>query len=433
MDPYNMIRRENMIKKISIVIGIILCLTLIFMPQTKIAKVEKKEMKDTEEIAPGYYIYPISVRKTDENGQPLSGAEFSLTNLDGDVIDKLTPLAEPGKYSLTKYETATSEKLYKILSKNEQKKLDSLKTKEDLEAYARGDGDIVTLFCEGNVCEVVRMIALLLAETKAPSGYIKEKFVFPAHILYEFSLENNQITERNVMRLVTFGGPYLTYKEDGDYENFFENAMNGKYDNDIVYDCPTKPHAYSIEPTQTLESRTASSCEFPIINKKGSVLLAIDNFINNTYNYATTANQTLNYRVVVQNNGTASSLENIITTNLPEGINYVEESATHNGKYNKELNRLEWNFDEIEAKETVELQFRMSVPEGADLGKKYIATSTIQSKEVPIPTTSKQAIVSILSNPATSTPAKIIVINVLILLGIGSYLFYYQKKKAKQQ
>lgn len=94
-----------------------------------------------------------------------------------------------------------------------------------------------------------------------------------------------------------------------------------------------------------------------ITNHLGSSDLSINISVNDDKEITANAGEKLNYKVLVKNNGNIKSLDNKVTVLLPDGIEYVEGSASENGVYDKDKHTITWNMDNIDPDEAIELIF----------------------------------------------------------------------------
>ena len=145
-------------------------------------------------------------------------------------------------------------------------------------------------------------------------------------------------------------------------------------------------------------------------------------------------NKKLSYSIVVKNSGTAPSTDNIIISNIPKGLEYVEESASHSGEYNKEDHKVQWNIEELDAEETLELTYEAIIPKDANPKLEYIGTTSINSREVSTEIKSKETVVNLekttqpIQNPQTSNFINFIILTIFGLTSFGVYLTSYKKR-----
>ena len=80
-----------------------------------------------------------------------------------------------------------------------------------------------------------------------------------------------------------------------------------------------------------------------IIDHKNGAVLTISSYVNNGGSTKAVKGSTVNYKVVVKNEGTSESTNNVITSKIPEGFKYVVGSASDNGEYIESTNSIRWN------------------------------------------------------------------------------------------
>lgn len=76
---------------------------------------------------------------------------------------------------------------------------------------------------------------------------------------------------------------------------------------------------------------------------------------------AVNSGDTVTYKLIVTNDGTATAQDITITDTIPEGLVY--QSASDDGVFNSENATITWNVDSLEAGESVERTFNVQVPQ----------------------------------------------------------------------
>ena len=117
-------------------------------------------------------------------------------------------------------------------------------------------------------------------------------------------------------------------------------------------------------------------------NQKGSVDLKITNTVNNVLSYNATNNKKLTYNISVKNNGNITSSNNVIVTNVPDGITVKEDTISDKGVYNKTKNTISWVLSSLSPSESHTFTYEAIVPESALVTNKYIGNSYIMSDQI---------------------------------------------------
>ena len=124
-----------------------------------------------------------------------------------------------------------------------------------------------------------------------------------------------------------------------------------------------------------------------------------------------------------------SSTNNVITSRIPEGFEYVEGSASDSGVYLESTNSVRWNIDEIGVESTKELTYKVSVSEDVDLTQSYISSATISSDDVE-EMESNETMVTLqgeIENPKTGDARNVLILFALSVAGL--IVYYIQDKK----
>lgn len=416
-------------KKISIIVmTMIAVFTIVFTSyETNVIKTSKKNVKETEYS--DFFTANIHIQKTDEFGNPLSGVVFKLKDANNTFNIEVPESSTPGIYRLYETSNPNFEQIIKVLPQEKQDLISNFSTREDVESSP------LQKDCYENYCDVYENFPVILEETKAPSGYIKEKRILIGYLSLYYDFEGNEITYSGTDLYISTEA-YLYEQDLINTKTFTEDLFSGKYDSLIK---TTEPES-RIELKRTDESTVQFDIDpveanpLVIVNKKGTIDLSLQSYVNKKQNILTTNNKKIRYSLIIQNNGTATSTENIVKSNLPKGFEYVEGSASHLGEYNKKDHKVEWRIGELNAEETLELTYDAIIPNAADPKLEYIGTATINSREVPTEINAKETIVNleepetILKNPQTGNFINFIILAIVGIVGLGVYTTTYQNK-----
>ena len=365
----------------------------------------------------------IVIKKTDELGNPLSGIIFKLKDFNN-VYEMIIPESNtPGIYEYYEntYDRYSFKDIVSLLPEQKQNIINKFKTKEDIEKSNLYNE------CLSDYCRIVEIVPLVVEEVKAPSGYIKEKKIILGFAELYYYFEDNQIVDKGSIVNVSTKY-YFDYKQLINVETIIQDIIDGKYNDIIKSDCQNPINERIIDynsNNQSVQFSQIIKCGMNIINKKGTIDLSVENYVNKTSNILTNKNQKIDYSIIVKNSGTASSTENTIVSEVPKGLEYVEDSASPDGEYNEKEHQVEWKIEEIEAEETLELTYEAIVPKDADPNIEYIGTTSINSREVPEDIKSEETIVKIektpITNPKTNSFMNFILLVIPGILVSGTY------------
>ncbi|MBR4177921.1 MAG: DUF11 domain-containing protein [Bacilli bacterium] len=300
-------------------------------------------------------------------------------------------------------------------------------------------------FCQG--IDITIPVLMILEETKAPQGLKKEKAIveYEYHISYGFSysgvLVNIAPVNYKPIRL-------YKYKYDMDYSNMLDlgrrltlmtNEEELFFKNDCgSYFAPLTNPLRAPNPINSIKKYNVTKLEgegegaeepvcmgYPvIIDHENGAMLTISSYVNNGGSTKAIKGSKINYKVIVTNEGSRESTNNVITSIIPEGFKYVEGSASDNGVYLESANAVRWNVDVIDVESTKELTYKVSVTEDVDLDKAYISTATVMNDASDeIVSNETRVTLESIENPKTGEANKIIVLFVVCVIGlIGYYL-----------
>ena len=294
-------------------------------------------------------------------------------------------------------------------------------------------------------------VAMILEETKAPAGLKKEKAVmtFKYIITYDFDYDssNNSYIYLGVSKVNYSVLGMYKYSHDINYSDVLniyrkETILTNEDELYLKTDCgnyyvpetalitkaPTATN--SIKEYKTSKMNNSQCFNYPvIIDHENGAVLTISSYVNNEGSTKASKGSELNYKVVVKNEGTTSSTNNVITSRIPEGFEYVEGSASDSGVYLESTNSVRWNIDEIGVESTKELTYKVSVSEDVDLTQAYISSATISNDgNDEIESNETRVILEgTITNPKTGDFNRIIILFVLCVAGF--ILYYIQDKK----
>lgn len=291
-------------------------------------------------------------------------------------------------------------------------------------------------------------VLMVLEETKAPIGLKKEKAIIEYYYVIEYSFNNNY--ENRFVRVervsAEISGLFVKYNYDLDYSNILgleTKRQSITNDEELYYktDCgnyfmPVVQSMTAPTPTNSLKNYSTKKMEmdscydYPVlIDYKSDVRLVISSYVNNGGSTRAEKGSKVDYKIVVRNEGTASSSNNIITSKIPYGFEYVDGSASDSGEYVESLNAIRWNVSEISAESEKELTYKVSVSEDVDLTQSYISSATISSDDVE-EMESNETMVTLqgeIENPKTGDARNVLILFALSVAGLIGYYFLDNK------
>ena len=361
----------------------------------------------------GYISSAGSIFKYNDNNEPLKGAKFKLTDINNTFSHYSTDLGN-GLYGMSFKEDFNSDnafqKVFAMLPQKNQNDLkECMRTNTiqglDLNTYSYLRGENVSF-----------TIPFFIEEVTAPKGYkLREKFVIEAATF--FSINDDDSYSLSIIQYVQDG--YYKYNKNFNYNNFGDNNMRSTLERDYVETSDEiVDKVYEID--DNLSYRPIG-----LVNEKGNVLLKIYNYVNNNSNYTTARGKKLDYKIVVKNDGTASSTGNVVTAKVPTELEYVKGSASNGGVYNKNKHIVTWNISSIDPKGTISLRYSVYIPKDASPNIKYIGSATVYSEQTGL-IQSRKSLVSVVNNPKTSVPIAAVL---LIFASIGAVTLIQRHKK----
>ena len=161
-------------------------------------------------------------------------------------------------------------------------------------------------------------------------------------------------------------------------------------------------------------------------NEKGTINLEINTTVNDKNAITTTSNNKIQYKVNVKNTGTVDAVDTLVVSKLPEGFQYVENTASNGGIYNASDNTITWDIARLRVANDTTLTYEAYIPNGVSGLNSYIGEAYAESFGMNQRVESNKTVVNLLLNPKTSAPVYGIVITLLIAWGVAGYLFLYK-------
>lgn len=153
--------------------------------------------------------------------------------------------------------------------------------------------------------------------------------------------------------------------------------------------------------------------------------LIISNYINDLKKYTAKKDEVLKYSIKIENNGDGKSLDNVIISNIPNGLLVLEDKISDNGRYNKDNNTIEWNLEVLNAEAEYVFNYYAKVIT-EDLID-YVGNSYITSYQVLEKVESDDTIVNIenvvndsnlINNPYTGTRIYVIMLIIILIVSL---------------
>ena len=315
-------------------------------------------------------------------------------------------------------------------------------------------------------CYLYVPTVMFIEEVKTPKGFEKEIAVLPATIsaIYDFDQETREVMNVDSSIDLLNGECYIHetgncldfnyyYKYDNtlDYDDI-ESVYNAfaNYDDSMIY--PRNMCALrSANPSNTIGNNTfynikrlASDelelgelqCTPIIVDKKGKSNVSINSYVNSKEEINMTESSNVEIKVFLKNSGKAPSYENKVVSNVPEGVEYVDGSATDDGVYDSEKKTVTWDLDYLDANSGYMFSYNVSVSTG-NKESVYVVTSSVSNEENTESIVSNEARVTTpgmgsndteeVENPKTGDNRGLILVVILIIS--LSTLYYFNTKK----
>ena len=335
----------------------------------------------------------------------------------------------------------------------------------------------------GILCTVTLPTVFYLEEVSIPTGYAKDKYIVPGGILLDYYIpdisldETTSDNQNSIEFLVNLNNPldlvHIRVESFSNYEGYnfkygdtnvkdlvgintrkayetWSNQANKNLDcsNEIgnilsknTIDYTTGIESNIIQDIASLREEEKTSlegkmlmvqiekrCPLLLHNKKGEANLKIETFVNDGKNITVSKNATLKYKIVINNTGTADAVDNIVSITIPEGLQYVENSAGEYATYNN--GKIIWELNRIPAGEEIVLTYEAIISQNTYSIDTFITEATINSYSLKKEIDSNKTKVSTnLKNPKTNTQLFLIEGIISLILGISAYLYLHLKQK----
>lgn len=465
-------------KKHTIIIGLLIMTFLfggIFYNSNKVGvnKQKVKENASVAEYATGRLSLYLYLNKQDEKGNFLDDVRFLVSSYNDTFSG--TSSYEDNNYVVNEYEEGERyfEDAYNTLSYEQQQLVNSIHTEEDLErlssdypiqcsspveqTYLSADSIPNDSAIKLGGCKLFLPTVFTVEETKAPAGYIKEKYYIPGSIVVRYSsrayapkVNGTPDSESIAPQEVRSSNVYISdiYVETGNpqyvipYGNIDINELVGTDANKIAriwrtqsidLECNVVLNDFkeTVPPARNTEVIAPQNASFNsleriffyydegpytcFVNHQGTIELNAKAYVNNSDSATIQVNQTLEYKVSVENTGSGDAIDNVVRLTVPEGFIYIEGSASDNGYYRDGY--VEWNVERINVGSTRELSFKAYAPNGVPVGHEYIGKATVDNASLDKQVESNQTMVRLsFQNPYTKAPIGLLVV-------IGAFIF----------
>jgi uncharacterized repeat protein (TIGR01451 family) len=189
---------------------------------------------------------------------------------------------------------------------------------------------------------------------------------------------------------------------------------------------------WKLEKLEKIAGGEAANLYFKSYNR--TINLNIINKVNNLDKYNAKKGEVLMYTIKIKNTGDGYSENNLITTNVPTGLEIDKNRISNNGTYNEEDNIITWNLDELGPESEYTFNYYAKVID--DNITEYVGNSFMTSKQVQEKLNSSNTIVNVektintpitIKNPNTNTSGFLII--AMLLLMISSITFITIKRK----
>ncbi len=417
-----------------------------------------------------YFTQPnIVVDYLDENENPM---DVTMKLIAPNDIDEYLLSRSPGTmtYRYNNYIYSSYEELKGFFSERQKNEIDSIHTFADVKRVFRDDE---VLYCSGwqtyqiggdirvnrPECFTLMPTVYILEETNVPEGYSKKKYYIPGAIQVNFGFPNQRFSvevddssEVEIVDLSVYSvnnNYYMDYgiipKEDlmGTDINEALELWNryGVDSNNICLD-PLPGDLSSYKGENELveilgEDKNVDdpfhffrefNCPIKINKERGKVKLEVIASVNNEESTTTEVNQAINYKVIVKNTGTQDAFDSIVTAKLPEGLLYVEESASNKGVHKDGV--VTWEIARIAKGENLELTFKAIAPKGVNTNISYVGEAIVENDSIEgrFVQANKTYVKLSLTNPYTYNPIRIIIVVIALIVVVFGVTFFKDSK-----
>ena len=349
-----------------------------------------------------------NINKLDENNTFQKDVKLRLTtynyiySIDSVLKDNYHNL------SLVKEEERNTKRLF---SDKQLKKIDSIKTKSDIEELSQSNNAI----CNEDKCEVLFPTVFYLEEKEVPTDYQKQKVLLRGVIKVNYDTKDQIIITSVELKSLdeNLSMEYGEYDLDDLISTSYEkaNELWSKKEN-IMY-----------------REKEENTLGINLFGKKGTIDFIIKNYVNDKTNIIAVTKEKVKYKVLVKNIGTLSAVDSIVTSVIPEGFKYVENSANNNGVYDN--GEIKWNVSKLDNNKSIELSYEAYAEPDSIIGKDYVSEASISNYALDNRLDSNRVNVKLLFlNPDISIP--IIIIGMFITL-FSIMMIFLRKKKEKEE
>ena len=349
-----------------------------------------------------------NINKLDENNTFQKDVKLRLTtynyiySIDSVLKDNYHNL------SLVKEEERNIKRLF---SDKQLKKIDSIKTKSDIEELSQSNNAI----CNEDKCEVLFPTVFYLEEKEVPTDYQKQKVLLRGVIKVNYDTKDQIIITSVELKSLdeNLSMEYGEYDLDDLISTSYEkaNELWSKKEN-IMY-----------------REKEENTLGINLFGKKGTIDFIIKNYVNDKTNIIAVTKEKVKYKVLVKNIGTLSAVDSIVTSVIPEGFKYVENSANNNGVYDN--GEIKWNVSKLDNNKSIELSYEAYAEPNSIIGKDYVSEASISNYALDNRLDSNRVNVKLLFlNPDISIP--IIIIGMFITL-FSIMMIFLRKKKEKEE
>ena len=280
----------------------------------------------------------------------------------------------------------------------------------------------------------------IVEETKVPSGYEKETFVVPMVLRLYSSNDKFKVIDFTPISFESYisgscGKIYynsflLKYSKTINYNNFYEviNSMDDSYVLNNSCNIPfTLGDIYGYNMIDH-EYEKNGLCNFIIANKKGNPNITIRGSLNNEDSLMINEDSKVNYKLIIKNESNTPSNNNKIKSIIPSGVEYVENSATNNGEYNKSDNSINWDIEYIDSEEEILLSYDVNVKNTKDNTYKFLTSLKNEENNNIQPVSNIIKTENTIINPKTGYINIYYYVIFLIVIGIVTFLIVDKKK-----
>jgi len=249
-------------------------------------------------------------------------------------------------------------------------------------------------------------------------------------------LSSNENTIANVyQRFSIMYSRRFYFEDESSIYNNYSTQCNSSQCNEVQISCypDGKERKWIIDKVKIQWSSEAAELYLKAVLKEPKI--SITNQINDNNTYNAKKDEIIKYSIKIKNTGDGKSTDNIIKTNIPDGLFIFEDQISDDGIYDKENNTITWNYELLGPNDEYTFNYyaKVTVEKITEyIGNSYITSSQIQEKvesdDTILTIENKINVPDIIKNPKTVTSISMIIILIVLLVSSFAYILLKREK-----